>query len=85
MAQHICTNENGIIELKRKRGRPRKTESLPESTLQLRAQLQQQVPKSMKNCLLKSSCSTAAGCSGNAKSKAFVLARRERRAHHFDE
>ena len=43
MAQHICTNENGIIELKRKPGRPRKTvpqESLPESTLQLRAQLQ---------------------------------------------
>ena len=43
MAQHICTNENGIIELKRKTGRPRKIapqESLPESTLQLRAQLQ---------------------------------------------
>lgn len=43
MAQHICTNENGIIELKRKPGRPRKIapqESLPESTLQLRAQLQ---------------------------------------------
>ena len=37
MAQHICTNENGIIELKRKPGRPPKAkllaETLPKSTL----------------------------------------------------
>ena len=92
MTQHIFTDENGTIQLKRKPGRPCKIapqESLPEST---HAATAGAAPSSRyrnrwKNCLLKSSCSTAAGCSDSGKSRAFILltGRQQRAFRHFDE